>query len=66
MRVAMIGTGYVGLISGACIADFGHEVICLDTDTAKILMLQRGEIPIYEPGFAIFCKQMSGKEGCHL
>ena len=50
MRVAMIGTGYVGLVSGACFADFGHEVICVDKDNAKIAALARGEVPIYEPG----------------
>ncbi len=50
MRVAMIGTGYVGLVSGACFADFGHTVICVDTDAAKIAALGRGEVPIYEPG----------------
>jgi UDPglucose 6-dehydrogenase len=50
MRVAMIGTGYVGLVSGACFADFGHEVICVDKDHGKIAALERGEIPIYEPG----------------
>ncbi|HET7848936.1 MAG TPA: UDP-glucose/GDP-mannose dehydrogenase family protein, partial [Pseudolabrys sp.] len=50
MRVAMIGTGYVGLVSGACFADFGHEVICVDKDKSKITALERGEIPIYEPG----------------
>jgi UDPglucose 6-dehydrogenase len=50
MRVAMIGTGYVGLVSGACFADFGHEVICVDKDKAKIAALLRGEMPIYEPG----------------
>ena len=50
MRVAMIGTGYVGLVSGACIADFGHHVVCVDKDAAKIAALDRGEIPIYEPG----------------
>jgi UDPglucose 6-dehydrogenase len=50
MRVAMIGTGYVGLVSGACIADFGHQVTCVDKDTAKISALNAGEIPIYEPG----------------
>src|SRR6202163_122818 len=50
MRVAMIGTGYVGLVSGACIADFGHQVVCVDKDAAKIAALERGEIPIYEPG----------------
>src|SRR3974390_2359797 len=50
MRVAMIGTGYVGLVSGACFADFGHEVICVDKDRGKIAALERGELPIYEPG----------------
>jgi UDPglucose 6-dehydrogenase len=50
MRVAMIGTGYVGLVSGACIADFGHQVTCVDKDAAKISALNAGEIPIYEPG----------------
>ena len=50
MRVAMIGTGYVGLVSGACFADFGHEVVCVDKDKAKIAALGRGEMPIYEPG----------------
>ena len=50
MRVAMIGTGYVGLVSGACFADFGHEVTCVDKDKAKIAALARGEVPIYEPG----------------
>jgi UDPglucose 6-dehydrogenase len=50
MRVAMIGTGYVGLVSGACFADFGHEVTCVDKDKAKIAALARGEMPIYEPG----------------
>jgi UDPglucose 6-dehydrogenase len=46
----MIGTGYVGLVSGACFADFGHEVICVDKDKGKIDALERGEIPIFEPG----------------
>jgi UDPglucose 6-dehydrogenase len=50
MRVAMIGTGYVGLVSGACFADFGHEVVCVDKDKEKIAALMRGEVPIYEPG----------------
>ena len=50
MRVAMIGTGYVGLVSGACFADFGHQVTCVDKDAEKIAALQRGEMPIYEPG----------------
>ena len=50
MRVAMIGSGYVGLVSGACFADFGHEVVCVDKDPAKIERLNAGIMPIYEPG----------------
>lgn len=50
MKIAMIGTGYVGLVSGVCFSDFGHEVVCVDKDPRKIEMLERGEVPIYEPG----------------
>jgi UDPglucose 6-dehydrogenase len=50
MRIVMIGTGYVGLVSGACFADFGHQVACIDKDAGKISALQNGKIPIYEPG----------------
>lgn len=50
MKIAMIGSGYVGLVSGACFADFGHEVVCVDKSAARIEALRRGEIPIYEPG----------------
>src|SRR3954451_22940935 len=52
MRVTMVGSGYVGLVSGACFADFGHQVVCVDKDAAKIEALTRGEIPIYEPGLS--------------
>ena len=50
MKIAMVGSGYVGLVSGACLADFGHEVVCIDKDPAKIERLRAGEMPIYEPG----------------
>src|SRR6266508_913721 len=50
MRIAMIGTGYVGLVSGVCFSDFGHTVACVDKDAAKIARLRNGEIPIFEPG----------------
>lgn len=52
MRIAMVGAGYVGLVSGACFADFGHHVVCIDNDAKKVTALGRGEIPIYEPGLA--------------
>src|SRR5215212_3021563 len=50
MRIAMVGAGYVGLVSGACFADFGHTVTCVDKDASKIEALRRGEMPIFEPG----------------
>ncbi len=53
MKIAMIGTGYVGLVSGVCFSDFGHEVVCVDTSADKIAKLQSGEVPIYEPGLDI-------------
>jgi UDPglucose 6-dehydrogenase len=52
MRITMIGSGYVGLVSGACFSDFGHDVICVDKDAAKIDALDQGRMPIYEPGLA--------------
>jgi len=50
MRIAMIGTGYVGLVSGACLSEFGHDVVCIDKDMAKVEALRAGQIPIFEPG----------------
>ena len=52
MRVSIIGSGYVGLVSGAGLAQVGHHVVCMDIDTSRVEMLQRGEVPIYEPGLA--------------
>ncbi|MEX0752358.1 MAG: UDP-glucose/GDP-mannose dehydrogenase family protein [Xanthobacteraceae bacterium] len=62
MRVAMIGSGYVGLVSGACFADFGHHVTCVDKDTDRIASLRRGDMPIYEPGLAeLVARNFAGK-----
>ncbi|WP_293806133.1 UDP-glucose/GDP-mannose dehydrogenase family protein [uncultured Bosea sp.] len=52
MKIVMVGSGYVGLVSGACFADFGHEVVCVDKVEAKVAALKRGEIPIFEPGLS--------------
>ena len=51
MHITIIGSGYVGLVSGACFADFGHDVVCVDKDEKKIAALLDGKIPIFEPGF---------------
>ena len=53
MKITVIGTGYVGLVSGVCLSDFGHDVFCVDTDAAKIDLLRGGEVPIYEPGLQV-------------
>src|SRR6478672_4103901 len=52
MKIAMIGTGYVGLVTGTCLADSGNDVTCVDVDQEKIERLEHGEIPIYEPGLS--------------
>ena len=52
MNITIIGTGYVGLVTGTCLADLGNHVLCLDVDPAKIALLQSGRIPIHEPGLA--------------
>ena len=57
MRVAMIGTGYVGLVSGACFSEFGHEVVCVDKDRERIENLDRGRIPIFEPGLDVLVER---------
>ena len=57
MKIAMIGTGYVGLVSGVCFSDFGHDVVCVDKDPSKIERLNAGEVPIYEPGLDVLIKK---------
>ncbi len=62
MRIAMIGAGYVGLVSGACFSDFGHQVVCIDNDEEKIAALKCGEIPIHEPGLADLVARNVGQD----
>lgn len=62
MRIVMIGAGYVGLVSGACFADFGHEVICVDKDPDRLNALRDGRIPIYEPGLDVLVEE-NGEQG---
>ena len=52
MHIGVVGTGYVGLVVGTCLAEYGNSVVCVDNDAAKVEGLRRGEIPIYEPGLA--------------
>src|SRR5271166_1658597 len=63
MRIVMIGAGYVGLVSGTCLADFGHEVVCVDTDEEKVASLRDGRVPIYEPGLTdlVLSNQSAGR-----
>jgi UDPglucose 6-dehydrogenase len=60
VRIAVVGSGYVGLVTGVCLADFGHEVICVDKEAGKIAALARGEVPIFEPGLAELVKANLG------
>ena len=63
MKIAIVGTGYVGLVSGVCFSDFGHEVICIDKTATKIAMLKKGHVPIYEPGLdAVLARNVAA--GC--
>jgi UDPglucose 6-dehydrogenase len=57
MKIAMVGSGYVGLVSGACFADFGHEVVCIDLDKAKVEALQNGVVPIFEPNLGALSRR---------
>ena len=57
MKIAIVGTGYVGLVSAACLADFGHEVAAFDIDREKIERIKRGELPIYEPGLGALIEE---------
>ena len=56
MRVAIFGTGYVGLVTGTCLAEVGHDVVCVDIDPAKVDGLNQGVVPIYEPGLSPMVK----------
>jgi len=60
MKIAVIGSGYVGLVSGACLSEFGHQVVCIDTDAGKIQRLKAGQIPIYEPGLQDLVERNAG------
>ena len=66
MRIGVIGTGYVGLVSGTCFAEFGIHVTCCDKDADKIAMLQRGEIPIYEKDLEGLVQKQTAADRLHL
>ena len=62
MKIAVVGSGYVGLVAGACLAENGNEVVCIDKDAAKVRSLQRGRIPIYEPGLEEVVKRNTAEK----
>src|SRR5215210_2518866 len=62
MRVTIIGTGYVGLVTGACLSDFGHIVTCVDKDVHKLARLDLGELPVFEPGLDVLVKRNTKAE----
>ena len=63
MKIAVVGTGYVGLVAGACFAENGNEVVCVDKDEAKVRLLRRGRIPIYEPGLEEIVTRNTRRDG---
>lgn len=66
MKIAVIGTGYVGLVSGVCLAEVGHDVVCVDIDAAKVKRLQKGDVPIYEPGLQELLYKNQAAERLHF